>query len=239
MRVLCRVVQVTPSGFYAWRQRPPAPRTIEDACLTVHVRAAHAESRQTYGRGRVRVTTDAAAAARGSQSPDATVCGRGRQSGLGGGHHPLPLDAGWCSLAVVLDLASRRIVGWATATTLHTDVATTALRRARAMRRVRPGLLHHSDRGSQYASEGYQHVLRAHGVIPSMSRVGDCWDNAPVERFFSGLKAEATPGGGWGPAREAEAAVADHIDFDNRRRLHSTIGDRSPADYERDRGVSL
>ena len=116
----------------------------------------------------------------------------------------------------------------------------TALRRALTIRRVRPGLIHHSDRGSQYASTAYQQLLAAQGLVASMSRTGDCWDNAPMESFFSRLKAEAQPANGWGTYDMAHAVVADHIDFYNRTRLHSAIGYRSPADYEHsNRGVSL
>jgi putative transposase len=151
----------------------------------------------------------------------------------------LPTTGGWCYLAVVLDLASRRIVGWATATTLQTALVVDALRRAIATRPVRRGLVHHSDRGSQYASAAYQELLAAHGIRPSMSRVGDCWDNAPVESFFSGVKAEATPPDGWGSYQRACATVAAHIDFYNRTRLHSAIGYCSPVDFEANRRVSL
>ena len=151
----------------------------------------------------------------------------------------LPTRDGWCYLAVVLDLCSRRIVGWAADTTLETRLVLTALHRALTTRRVRPGLIHHSDRGSQYASAAYQCVLAVHRIVASMSRAGDCWDNAPVESFFSGMKAEATPLGGWGTFAQAQALIGDHVDFYNRRRLHSAIGYRSPIDYETDRGVAL
>jgi putative transposase len=151
----------------------------------------------------------------------------------------LPTVTGWCYLAVVLDLGSRRVVGWATDRRLETRVALTALQRALAMRRLAPGLVHHSDRGVQYASDAYQRLLARHGCIPSMSRVGNCWDNAPVESFFSGLKAEATPPTGWGTYDEATAVVADHIEFYNRTRLHSAIGYRSPIDHEVDRRASV
>ena len=267
------MLRVTPSGFYAWRQRPPAPRAIEDARLTAHVRAAHAESRQTYGRLRLqralrarglyvgekrvrrlmraaqlhargrrrfRVTTDSTHAlpvARNYLARRFAIAETNRV--WAADLTALPLETGWCYLAVVLDLASRRVVGWALAPTQHTDVALTALSRALATRPVAPGLLHHSDRGVQYASSAYQHVLRTHGVIASMSRAGDCWDNAPVESFFSGVKAEATPPDGWGSYEQATATVAAHIDFYNRTRLHSAIGYRSPIDFEANRRVSL
>ena len=138
----------------------------------------------------------------------------------------MPTREGWTYLAVVLDLYARRVVGWAVADTLAT-------------RRVAPGLIHHSDRGSQYASAAYQAVLAARGVQPSMSRVGDCWDNAPVESFFSGLKREAMPDGGWATSAVAQLALADHLEFYNRRRLHSANDYRSPVDTEAALGLPV
>ena len=145
----------------------------------------------------------------------------------------LPLTAGWCFLAVVLDLASRRIVGWSVQSSLATALPLAALQMALAGRRHGGWLLHHSDRGTQYASDLYQRTLEDAGLTPSMSRVGDCWDNAPVESFFSGLKAEL------GSTRflttdEARRTLADHLDFYNARRLHSAIGFRTPLAFEAD-----
>jgi transposase InsO family protein len=151
----------------------------------------------------------------------------------------LPTGAGWAYLAVVLDLYARRVVGWALADTLATPLVLTAVTRALATRCVAPGLIHHSDRGSQYASAAYQMVLAAHGVRPSMSRVGDCWDNAPVESFFSGLKREGMPDGGWATPVVAQLALADHIEFYNRRRLHSANDYRSPAETEAALGIPV
>jgi putative transposase len=140
---------------------------------------------------------------------------------------------GWCYLAVVLDLASRRVVGWAVRATLATELVLAALQMAIGRRRVRPGLIHHSDRGTQYASVAYQRVLAHYGIVPSMSRVGNCWDNAPVESFFSGLKAEIRPEHPWSTRAAAHTAIADHLEaFYNRQRLHSSIGYQSPVDFE-------
>jgi putative transposase len=139
---------------------------------------------------------------------------------------------GWHYLAVVLDLFSRRVVGWALRPTLHADLTTAALRMALARRQPARGLVHHSDRGAQYASAAYQRVLRAHGVRASMSRRGDCWDNAVVESFFSTLKQEL--GRQRWPTREAvERDVTAYIeDFYNPIRLHSTLGYDAPAAFE-------
>ena len=146
---------------------------------------------------------------------------------------------GWVYLAVILDLASRRVVGWAVRATLETELVLAALHLAVGTRRVTPGLIHHSDRGVQYASDRYQHALAQYGLVPSMSRVGDCWDNAPVESFFSNLKAELLPDHPWQTRAAAESAIADHMAFYNRQRLHSALGYRSPIAYEADLAVAL
>jgi putative transposase len=139
---------------------------------------------------------------------------------------------GWCYLAVILDLASRRVIGWAVRQTLATELATTAL--TRALPRLTRGtrVLHHSDRGTQYASYQYRALLAHHSIRASMSRAGNCWDNAPVESFFSTFKAEAVPERPWADVDEATRAIADYIDFYNRRRLHSSLNYRSPVDFE-------
>lgn len=144
-------------------------------------------------------------------------------------------DEGWCYLAVVLDGFSRRVVGWAMATRLTTALPLAALRHAIATRRPSAGVLHHSDRGSQYASAAYQRVLTQHGMVCSMSRKGDCWDNAVVESFFHTLKVERIYHRRYSSRAAALADVADYIErFYNRCRRHSTLGDVSPAMYELD-----
>jgi putative transposase len=139
---------------------------------------------------------------------------------------------GWCYLAVVLDLASRRVVGWTVRRAPTHELVTTALRDALARRRPRPPLLHHSDRGIQYASRSYQELLARHRITASMSRIGNCWDNAPVESFFSTFKAEAVPDRPWLDSDEAVGAIAKYIDFYNRRRQHSSLDYQSPIDFE-------
>jgi putative transposase len=140
---------------------------------------------------------------------------------------------GWCYLAVVLEAFSRRIVGWALDTRLTAALPLAALERALATRRPRPGLLHHSDRGIQYACTAYQAVLHRAGLVASMSRRGDCWDNAVVESFFASLKVERLHERRYATREEAEADIADYIErFYNRQRRHSTLGYLSPVMYE-------
>jgi putative transposase len=144
----------------------------------------------------------------------------------------LPTRQGWLYLAVIVDLYARRVVGWATSPRLTTDVALTALTRALALRRPPRGLVHHSDQGVQYASVTYQATLAHAGVVVSMSRRGNCYDNAVVESFFRTLKQELSPAV-WPTAAAATHAVGDYIEhFYNPRRLHSTLGYQTPVSYE-------
>ena len=145
----------------------------------------------------------------------------------------LPTREGWLYLAVLLDLYSRRVVGWAMDTRLDTRLVLAAWRRALAVRRRAPRL-HHSDRGSQYTSAAYQAALAARRVRCSMSGRGQCFDNAVVESFFRTLKTDLDHPV-WGTRREALRAVGHYIDgYYNTRRLHSTLGYRSPAQFERE-----
>jgi transposase InsO family protein len=140
---------------------------------------------------------------------------------------------GWSYLAVVLDLFSRRVVGWAMSDMNDAKLTTAALRRALASRGRCKGLIHHSDRGSHYAGESFQREMRAHGIRPSMSRKGDCWDNAVAESFFATLRVELTDDEHYATRRDAEVSVRDYIeDFYNLVRRHSTVQYLSPVEYE-------
>jgi putative transposase len=141
---------------------------------------------------------------------------------------------GWVYLAVVIDLYSRRVVGWAMDRRMKKALVIRALMMAINLRQPAPGLIHHSDRGSQYASCAYQQLLKQHGMIPSMSRKGNCWDNAPVERFFSSLKREWTGDQLYRTRQQAIADVREYVAvYYNSRRLHSTLGYKTPMDYEK------
>lgn len=140
---------------------------------------------------------------------------------------------GWMYLAVVLDLFSRRIVGWAMDKRMKRQLVIDALSMAIGRRRPGPGLLCHSDRGSQYASSDYQKLLDKHGFIPSMSRKGDCWDNAPTESFFSSLKRERVYHKTYRTRLEARTDIFNYIEcWYNPHRIHSTLGYQSPAQFE-------
>jgi transposase InsO family protein len=259
---------VSASGFYAWQHRPASARAVTDRRLRVHLRAAHAASRGTYGsprlqqalraqgfvvgRNRVRrlmhvedlvgrspkrfrvttVANPAAVAAPNSlnQSFSPTTPNRVWAADI----TALPTTEGWLYLAVVLDLYSRRVVGWALAPTLDAQLVVTAWRRAVA-RRGRAPRLHHSDRGRQYTSAAYQRELAAHRVRCSMSRRGNCYDNAVVESFFRTLKSDLADRlrGTRGDIARAVTEYLDH--FYNTRRLHSTLNYQTPAAFERRR----
>ena len=141
---------------------------------------------------------------------------------------------GWLHLAIVLDLFSRKVVGWATSKAVTQTLALEALQRAFTARRPKPGLLHHSDRGGQYLSAAYQHLLDEHGALCSMSRPGNCLDNAAVESFFHTLKTELVYQQHYRTREEARLAIFEYVEcFYNRTRMHSTLDYRSPEEYER------
>jgi transposase InsO family protein len=146
----------------------------------------------------------------------------------------VPTAEGWLYVAVVLDLKSRKVIGWGMEASLEQGLVSGALEMALAQRQPQPGLLHHSDRGSQYASHRYQEQLHQQGIVCSMSRRGNCWDNAPVESFFATLKKELVHRENYHTREEAKASLFHYIEvFYNRQRRHSALGYLSPDEYER------
>jgi putative transposase len=147
---------------------------------------------------------------------------------------------GWLYLAVVLDLFSRRVVGWSLSERLERGLALDALGMALKGRQPAGGMLHHSDRGSQYASQEYQQLLAAHGILSSMSRSGNCWDNAVAESFFATLKVELVYQTQWRSRQEASSALFEYIElFYNRQRRHSTLGYLCPHEFEQRHDISV
>lgn len=223
---MCQVREVSVSGFYAWKQRPPSARQIADEGLSARIRQVHQASHQIYGSRRIQADL----AEEGSSCGRKRVVRLMREQGLSGRrrrHRTVTTDSqqsapvapnllardfraadantkwgtditgvwtaeGWLYLAVVLDLFSRLVVGWAMAAHRDSGLVEQALRMALMRRPPNSGLLHHSDRGSQYTSGSYQAQLAEAGIVVSMSGKGDCYDNAAMESFFSSLKGEWT-----------------------------------------------
>ncbi len=144
-----------------------------------------------------------------------------------------PTGEGWLYVAVVLDLASRRVIGWGAGPSVGQELTLPALQQALRHRAPPAGLLHHSDRGMHYTGTSYQRLLAAHGITPSMSRRGDCWDNAVAESFFATLKTELVADKTWRSRADAIDALRHYLAWYNGQRLHSTLGYVSPADFER------
>ena len=145
----------------------------------------------------------------------------------------IPTGEGWLYLAVVLDCFSRRVVGWAMRDNLGTELVLQAMRMALLQRQPRPGLVHHSDRGCQYTSDAYEKLLAAHDVLQSVSRPGNCYDNAVAESFFATLKQDLVYRTTWSTRERARLAIFEYIEaFYNRERRHSVLGNVSPEEFE-------
>lgn len=267
VRLLCRVLEVVPSGFYAWRGRPPSKHQQRDIELAVHIAAIHHEHKKRYGSPQVhgqlkkqgeRVSKKRVARIMREQGLSAKLPKRFRRTT--DSSHDLPVAKnllgrnftteapdrvwvtdityvrtweGWLYVAAVLDLFSRRVVGWAIADHMQTELALDALRMAVRLRQPQPGLIHHSDRGSQYASKAYQEELAVHGMVCSMSRKGNCWDNAVAESFFATLKGDLIDRDVWPTRRRTMLAISEYIAcYYNANRGHSTLGYMSPMEYE-------
>lgn len=268
VQVLCDALEVSRSGFYAWKRRPPAARAASDKQLAVEIAATHAKSTRRYGSPRIH----RALRKRGIRVGRKRVARVMRENGIVGrlkrrfrvttdSNHPNPIapnlvardfapeapnkvwagdvtyiatSEGWAYLAVLLDLFSRRVVGWAISANNDTALALAALRRAvRGRSFVPAGLLHHTDRGSPYASDDYRDALASYAMIASMSRKGDCWDNAVAESFFSTLKAELTERVDYATRAEARGAIGEYIEgFYNVERRHSFNGYVNPVECE-------
>ena len=268
--LMCRVLEVTRSGFYAWRERAPSARAREDQRLRIEVRVIHSEARGCYGSPRVHAELQA----RGERVSRKRVARLMLQQDLRGkkrrryrvttnSEHAYPIAPnvldrkfgieevggpdqawvsdityvptreGWLYLAIVLDLASRLVVGWSMGETLESKLAIDALDSALQWRRPPPGLLHHSDRGVQYASNEYRELLEEQQAVVSMSRKGNCWDNAVAESFFATVEIELIEGADWHTRAEARTAIFEFVEvWYNRHRRHSSLEYLTPAEFD-------
>lgn len=264
--MLCEVLGVSRSGYYAWRQRQaqPCARVQADQQLAVRIREAFEANHRSYGspriarelgcpgsrhriarlmhaqgiwarqRSKYRVrTTDSrhGGPIAPNRLPEMTITAP--DQAWGSDATCVLTGQGWLYVVVVLDLFSRRVVGWSMAAHLDASLMLEALQMAIDRRRPKPGLVVHSDRGAQYASGAYRELLEAHGLIASMSRKGNCYDNAFIESFWSSLKYETVYHRRFATRSEAKAALFEYIEaFYNRRRLHSSLGYVSPVTFE-------
>ena len=267
--LLCALLHVSRSGYYAWRRRTPSPRQQEDAQLIQELRLTFLRNHRAYGRPRLTRALRAQGHGHGERRigrlmREAGLCARQRRrfrprttdSRHEGPIAPnrLPQRAlqltgpdqiwvvdmtyletteGWLYLAIVLDLYSRRVVGWAFDSKMPAALPQAALAMALRHRQPPRGLLHHSDRGSQYADAGYRALLRAHGLQASMSRTANPYDNAAMESFFSTLKTECCHQHPIADHAETKARIFHYIEtFYNRVRLHSALDFQSPVAFE-------
>ena len=265
--LLCRMLKVSRSGYYAWKRRPQSRRSVEDRYLTERIREVHERSRRTYGYPRVHAELKALGlecgrrrVARLMREDGLRGCMRGRRKtttrrGENAAAAPdlverrflaaspdrlwladityLPTREGFLYLAFILDACTRRLLGWSMASHLRAELVVDTLQMALWRRGSPSGVVHHSDRGSQYTALSFGEHLKEAGIIPSMGRAGSALDNAMAESFVSTLKAEM--GAPVFVSREAARTAAfDYIEgFYNPIRRHSSIGYLSPYDYER------
>lgn len=263
---MCDVLEVSRSGYYAWRDRAPSVRAQSDEALVGQIREVYRRSRKNYGSPRVhealkgqgihvgckrvarlmRVNGIAAEPFRRqnwkrcfktAKAADNLVMQR---FAVAAPNRIWAADissfwtgSGWIHLAIVMDLYSRKIVGWAMHGFMTERLVIDALEMALLNRRPAGPLIHHSDQGSQYQSQKFRDTLKANAMTLSMSRRGNCWDNAAAESFFKTVKAELQNDARFKSREEARAQLFDYIEvFYNRQRLHSTLGYKSPTQFE-------
>jgi putative transposase len=268
VRLMCAVLEVSPAGYYAWRDRPVSARAAASSALLAAIRQVHHDSAQRYGSPRVHAALrmQGRGVSRGRierlmrRYGIRAIMAPPRRVRTTDSRHNLPIAPnlierdfaaaapnrvwladityiptaeGWLYLAAVMDLFSRKIVGWAMRDHMRAELASSAL--AMAIRQQRPaaGLIHHSDRGVQYASHQYRSAMAAADITASMSRKADCFDNAPMESFFHTLKTELVHHRNYQTCAEAQLDVFAYIEgFYNRTRLHSAIGYITPIQME-------
>lgn len=267
IRLMCRALNVTPSGYYAWRNRPVSEREMANRALVKRIEAVQRDSFYTYGSPRVWRALQA----------QGVECGRNRVARLMRLYHLgakrskrfrvttkrargravapnllkqdfvaekpgqkwladityIPTEEGVLYLSAILDLYSRYVAGWSMSEKMTSALTINALNMAIQRRAIAPGLIHHSDQGSQYTAAAYQALLDEQGIQVSMNESGSWYDNAPMESFFGTLKSELVNHRHYVTRAEARAEVFQYIEaFYNRRRLHSSLGYLSPEAYE-------
>jgi transposase InsO family protein len=268
VRLMCDVLEVSPAGYYAWRDRPVSERSKSNAALLAEIRQIHQDSSGRYGSPRVHAALQrqGRGASRGRiertmrQNGIRAITAKPRRVRTTDSRHDLPIAPnliardftaaapnrvwladityiptaeGWLYLAAVMDLFSRKIIGWAMRDHMQVELASAALTMAIEQRRPQAGLIHHSDRGVQYASHAYRQTLSAAGIIPSMSRKADCYDNAPMESFFHTLKTELVHHRDYKTRAEARRDIFAFVEgFYNQTRIHSSIGYIPPIEME-------
>ena len=256
--LMCRILGVSRSGFYAWARRAPSDRALNDAWLLEQIREIHTANRGVYGAPRVHAELRLARGVRvgrkrverfhtleafvsrvpGVRVADDLVKRQFRPSAPNvlwvADITYLRSWEGWLYLVAVQDLYSRRIVGWSMADHMRSDLVVDALNMAVARRRPEAGLIHHSDQGSQFVSLAFGQACGKAGIARSMGSRGDCFDNAVAESFFATLKKELIRRQSWPTRDELRQAVFEYIElFYNPTRRHSTLGMLSPTEYER------
>jgi putative transposase len=268
VRLMCAVLEVSPAGYYAWRDRPVSERAKSNAALLADIRQVHQDSSGRYGSPRVHAALrrQGRGASRGRierlmrQQGIRAIMATPRRARTTDSRHDLPIAPnlvardftvkapnkvwlgdityiptaeGWLYLAAVMDLFSRKIVGWAMQDHMQVELASAALTMAIRQRRPHAGLIHHSDRGVQYASQAYRSALVGAGITASMSRKADCYDHAPMESFFHTLKTELVHHRNYKTRAEAQRDIFTFIEgFYNRKRLHSALGYIPPVEME-------
>ena len=268
IRLMCRVLQVSASGYYAWRVRPDSARRVANRHLLGDIRRLEAEHRGRYGSPRMHAAlrSEGRTVSRGRiarlmrHNGIRALAGRRFRPCTTDSRHEFPIapnllkqvftatapntvwladitsiatGEGWLYLAAVLDLATRKIVGWAMRDHMRTELPLAALMMAAQRRCPGAALIHHSDRGSQYAAEAYRKQLTTMTAAPSMSRTGCCYDNAPMESFFHTLKVELVHQRRWKTRDEARRDLFAYIEgYYNRRRIHSALGYQTPDQAE-------
>jgi len=268
LTLLCKVMQVSRSGFYSWKKRKKSFRQQERDRLIPRVREIHIQTRGSYGARRISAELEEQGESCGRSKAgtlmklaQVTAKQRKKFKATTDSKHTMPVapnllkrefavtapdrvycsdityvwtKEGWLYLAIVLDLFSRRVVGWSMSNRITKELAINALKMSTWRRRPQRGLVFHSDRGSQYCSNAFQKELKKHGMISSMSRKGDCWDNSVAESFFSTLKIERVFDSVYRTREEARADIIDYIEmFYNSKRRHSYLGYLSPNDFEK------